>query len=110
MGCNCRIEMADAIAFYDFAYLNRKIRYAAEWKPTKDHLNEITSRATIQDIDSALMIKLSEDHRKELFKKHYSERLRILYDATENLITALQVRIKVMESERRESKYATNQP
>jgi len=102
---NLGSEMADAIAYYDYSYLNRKIRYAAEWQPTKTHLNSIMNRATVQDIDAALMTKLAEDHRKELIKKHYSERLKILYDSTETLITALQTRIRVIDNERKESKY-----
>lgn len=100
---NLGAEMADAIAMYDYAYLNRKVRYASEWNPTKQRLSKDLKRPTVQDIDSEIMMKLYDDHRRELFKKQYSERLKILYDSTETLITSLQTRIKVIENERRET-------
>jgi hypothetical protein len=102
---NLGSEMADAIAMYDYAYLNRKFRYASEWNPTKDKLSTALKKATVQDIDSTIMIKLYDDNRRELIKKHYSERLKILYDSTATLITALQTRIKVIDTERKESQY-----
>lgn len=101
---NLGVELADAIAHYDMSYTYRKIRYANEWKPTKDSLNKKLKRATIQDIDSEIMEKLEEDLLEEQKKKHYSERMRILYDATETLITALQSRLSILKQERFESR------
>lgn len=102
---NLGAEMADAVAMYDYSYLNRKIKYASEWKPTKDALNKKINRATIQDIDSTITEKLAEDQQKELMRKHYAERLRTLYDATETLISTIQTRIGILKQERSESRY-----
>lgn len=101
---NLGIELADAIAHYDMSYMYRKVRYANEWKPTKDSLNKKLTRATIQDIDSEIMGKLEEVLVGEQQRKHYSERMRILYDATETLITALQSRLSILKQERYESR------
>lgn len=97
-------EMADAIAYFDMSYLHRKIVYANEWKPTKDALNKTMTRATVQDIDSTIMEKISEEYQSELQRKHYAEQLRILYDSTETLITALQSRLGVLKQEAYESR------
>jgi len=86
------------------SYMYRKVRYANEWKPTKDALNKKLKRATIQDIDSEIMEKLENDLTEEQKKKHYSERMRILYDSTETLITALQSRLSILKAERYESR------
>jgi hypothetical protein len=102
---NLGIEMADAIAYYDFSYLHRKITYASEWKPTKQRLNETLNKATVQDIDSDIQQRIEEKSTEELKNKHYAERLRIVYDATETLISSLQTRLSVLKSERLESKY-----
>jgi len=101
---NLGIELADAIAHYDMSYMYRKVRYANEWKPTKDALNKKLTRATIQDIDSDIMEKLEEDLVNEQQRKHYSERMRILYDSTETLITALQSRLSILKQERYKSR------
>lgn len=102
---NLGAEMADAVAYYDLSYLNRKVRYAAEWKPTKDKLNKVLQRATVQDVDSVITEKLAKDYQEELKQKHYSERLKVLYDATETLITALQSRLGILKQERQEARY-----
>jgi len=101
---NLGVDLADAIAYYDMSYMYRKVRYANEWKPTKDALNKKLKRATIQDIDSEIMEKLEDDLTEEQKKKHYSERMRILYDSTETLITALQSRLSILKAERYESR------
>jgi len=101
---NLGVDLADAIAYYDMSYMYRKVRYANEWKPTKDALNKKLKRATIQDIDSEIMEKLENDLTEEQKKKHYSERMRILYDSTETLITALQSRLSILKAERYESR------
>ncbi len=102
---NLGAEMANAVTYYDLSYLNRKIRYAAEWKPTKDKLNKVLKRATIQDIDSAIQEKLANYQMDELQQKHYAETLRILYDSTGTLITTLQSRLSVLKQERREARH-----
>lgn len=102
---NLGMELADASSYYDFAYLHRKIRYAAEWKPTKEHLNAIMNKATIQDIDSAITEKIAEDQNREIELKHFADKLRVIYDSTETLITALQSRLSVLKAERIESRY-----
>lgn len=102
---NLGAEMANAVTYYDLSYLNRKIRYAAEWKPTKDKLSKTLKRATIQDIDSVIQEKLADTQMDELKQKHYAETLRILYDSTGTLITSLQSRLSVLKQERKESRY-----
>lgn len=102
---NLGVQLADASSYYDFAYLTRKIRYASEWKPTKDHLNQILNRATVQDIDSAITEKIAEDQVREIELKHFADKLKIIYDSTETLITALQSRLGVLKQERAESRY-----
>ena len=102
---NLGAEMANAVTYYDISYLNRKIRYAAEWKPTKDKLSRTLKRATIQDIDSAIQEKLADLQMDELKNKHYAEALKILYDSTETLITTLQSRLSVLKQERKEARY-----
>lgn len=97
-------EMADAISYFDISYMHRKITYANEWKPTKAELSKTITRATVQDIDSAIMEKIANEYEAELKSKHYSEQLRILYDSTETLITALQSRLGVLKAEMRESR------
>lgn len=101
---NLGIELADAIAHYDMSYMYRKVRYANEWKPTKDSLNKRLQRATIQDIDSEIMEKLEDDLVEEQKRKHYSERMKVLYDSTETLITALQSRLSILKQEQFESR------
>ncbi len=101
---NLGIEVANSIAFYDMAYLSRKVRYANEWKPTKDALNKKLQKATVADIDSEIMQKLEADIENELKGKHYSGQVRILYDSTETLITALQSRLSILKQERYESR------
>ncbi len=102
---NLGAEMANAVTYYDLSYLNRKIKYAAEWKPTKERLNKVMKRATIQDIDSEIQEKLADIQLAELKQKHYAETLRILYDSTETLITTLQSRLSVLKQERKEARY-----
>jgi hypothetical protein len=96
-------ELSDATAKYDFSYLYRKIRYANEWKPTKKKLNETLNKATVADTENAVLEKIEEDQRKEVENKHYADKLKILYDSTETLITALQSRLGVLKQERREA-------
>lgn len=98
-------EMADAVSYFDISYLHRKISYANEWKPTKAELNKVMTKATVQDVDSEVMIKISEEYENELKNKHYAEQLRILYDSTETLITALQSRLGVLKAEKYESRH-----
>lgn len=97
-------EMVDAVAYFDISYLHRKMSYANEWKPTKSELNKTMTKATVQDIDSEVMNKIAEEYEAELKNKHYAEQLRILYDSTETLITALQSRLGVLKAERYESR------
>jgi hypothetical protein len=96
-------ELSDATAKYDFSYLYRKIRFANEWKPTKKKLNETLNKATVADTESAVLEKIEEDQRKEVENKHYADKLKILYESTETLITALQSRLNVLKQERREA-------
>lgn len=100
-------ELADAMAFYDISYLTRKMRYASEWKPTKDELSKKLKRATIQDIDSTVLEKIAEDYEQEIKSKHRAEKLRILYDSTETLITAMQSRLNTLKAERIEARNQT---
>lgn len=102
---NLGAQMADASSYYDFAYLSRKIRYASEWKPTKTHLNEIMTRATVQDVDSEITNKIADDQYREIELKHLADKLKVIYDSTETLITALQSRLNVLKAERIESRY-----
>jgi hypothetical protein len=101
-------EMTDAVAYFDISYLHRKISYANEWKPTKAELNAKMTKATVQDVDSEVMIKIAEEYENELKNKHYAEQLRILYDSTETLITALQSRLGVLKAEQYEMRSANN--
>ena len=100
---NLGAEMADNMAYYDMSYLNRKLKYAGEWKPTKDKLSKTLKRATIQDIDAEILQKLAEDYQNEIKQKHFAERLSIMHKATETLITALQSRLSLLKIERREA-------
>lgn len=102
---NLGAEMANAIAYYDFSYLSRKINYASSWKPTKDKLNKVLKRATIQDIDTTIQGKMANDYVEELQHKHYAEQLKVLYSSTETLITSLQSRLGVLKQERREARH-----
>jgi hypothetical protein len=102
---NLGVEMADAVAYYDLSYLHRKVTYASEWKPTKDKLNKVLNKATIQDIDSVIQEKIAPENQEEIKQKHYAETLRILYDSTETLITALQSRLGVLKQERAEARH-----
>lgn len=102
---NLGAQMADASSYYDFAYLHRKIRYAAEWKPTKDALGRVLQRATVQDVDSAIIEKIADDQIRETELKHFADKLKVIYDSTETLITALQSRLGVLKQERVESRY-----
>jgi vancomycin resistance protein YoaR len=97
-------EMANAVAYYDISYTYRKMRYASEWKPTKDKLNKQLKRATIQDIDSEIMQQIADEQEAELKNKHYAEQLRTLYDSTETLITAMQSRLGILKQEMYESR------
>lgn len=98
-------EMADSVAYFDISYLHRKVSYANSWKPTKDRLNQEMKHATVQDIDSDIMGQISDEYENEIKNKHYAEQLRILYDSTETLITALQSRLGTLKQERFESRY-----
>jgi len=97
-------EMADATAYYDISYLNRKIIYANEWSPTKSKLSD-KFKPTVQDVDSKIQQKLADQQFEELQNKHFAEKLKILYDSTETLITALQSRLSTIKAERFETKY-----
>ena len=99
--------MANSVAMYDISYLHRKMRYASEWQPTKQALMEEIGKATVQDIESQVLQTIAEDQESELKNKHYAEQLRILYDSTETLITAMQSRLSVLKQERSESRYQT---
>jgi hypothetical protein len=101
---NLGAELADASSYYDFAYLHRKIRYASEWKPTKELLNRTMTKATVQDIDSAITEKIADVMGREIEIKHLADKLRVIYDSTETLITALQSRLGVLKQERIESR------
>jgi signal transduction histidine kinase len=97
-------ELADAAAFYDFAYMSRKVKYASEWSPTKKRLNEKLNRATNQDVDSAILEEMTDNYASEIEMKHYAESLKTLYQSTETLVTALQSRLSILKEERRETK------
>jgi len=97
--------MVNAVAYYDISYMHRKMRYANEWQPTKSHLNNVLNKATVQDVDNAIIKKLEDNLEEEVKYKHYAEQLRTLYDSTETLITALQTRLGVLKQERAESQY-----
>jgi len=103
---NLGAEMADAVAFHDISYTHRKIKYANEWKPTKDKLNKVMTRATVQDIDSVIIDKLKKEYQDEITQKHYAERLKVMYNATATLITSLQSRLGVLKQERSEARHA----
>lgn len=104
---NLGSELADAVAYFDISYLHRKLKYANEWKPTKEKLNKQMDRATVQDVDSAIMEKIAEDQENEIKAKHRAEQLRILYDSTETLITSMQSRLNVLKQERIEARSQT---
>ncbi len=96
-------EMANAVAKYDFSYLHRKIRYASEWKSNKVKLNKTMEKATVGDIEAETQQGILDELRLENENKHYGERLRILYDSTGTLISALQSRLNVLKTELRET-------
>lgn len=98
-------ELADAVAYYDISYANRKIRYANDWTPTKQKLTDLAGKATQQDIENDITKNIEEDILAEVKQKHYAERLRTLYNSTETLITALQTRLSVLKQERAETRY-----
>ena len=100
--------MADAVAKYDFSYLHRKVRYASEWNPTKQHLQALGGKATVSDIESELQKSLIEEFQLEIENKHFGETLRILYDSTGTLISALQSRLNMLKQERRETRHYNN--
>lgn len=102
---NLGTEVANSVAFYDMAYLSRKLKYANEWKPTKDAINKRINKATVADIDSEIMQKLEGDIEAELKGKHYAGQLKILYDSTETLITSLQSRLSILKQERYETRH-----
>lgn len=97
--------MVNAMAKYDFSYLHRKLRYASEWKPTKEALNAKLNKVVNADIESKLEQKIAEDREREISDKHMGEQLRILYDSTGTLITALQSRLGVLKRELTETKH-----
>ena len=97
--------MADAIAKYDFSYLHRKIRYASEWKSNKTKLNKQMEKATVGDIEAETQQNILDDLVLENENKHYGERLRILYDSTGTLISALQSRLNILKKEMQETAY-----
>lgn len=101
---NLGIEMANSVMKYDYSYINRKMKYASEWKPSKDKLNDELKKATVQDVDSYIMQKIQSVQIEELNSKFMAERLRVLYESTETLITALQSRLGVLKQERIEAK------
>jgi hypothetical protein len=96
-------EMSDAIAKYDFSYLSRKIKYAKEWKPTKEKLNAQLNKATVSDIENEIVNKISDIQSAEIENKHYADQLKTIYDSTETLITALQSRLGFLKQEMRET-------
>lgn len=98
-------EMANAVAFYDISYLHRKMRYASEWQPTKMSLTRELGKATVQDIETEVLLNIANEQESEIKSKHYAEQLRILYDSTETLITAMQSRLSMLKQEMRESSY-----
>lgn len=98
-------DMVDTMSEYDFSYLNRKIKFASEWKPTKKKLIEKYGKATISDIENRLLEEMAEEHQRELENKYTAEQARTLYDSTGTLITALQTRLKVLEKEKTETQY-----
>ncbi len=102
---NLGIDMVNAVAYADMSYLSRKITYASEWKPTKEHLTALANKVTVQDIESEVLIRIAELQENELKAKHYAEQLRILYDSTETLIMALQSRLSFLKQERQETRH-----
>jgi hypothetical protein len=96
-------EMADATAKYDFSYLSRKLRYASEWKPTKESLNATLNKVTVGDIENEVTKKIADVQAAEIENKHYADQLKTLYDSTETLITALQSRLGLLKQEMKET-------
>lgn len=96
-------EMSDATAKYDFSYLSRKIKYAKEWKPTKEKLNAQLNKVTVSDIENEIVNKISDIQSAEIENKHYADQLKTIYDSTETLITALQSRLGFLKQEMRET-------
>lgn len=102
---NLGVEMAKASSLYDLAYIERKFRYAAEWKPTKQKLYDLVGKATIQDIEAEVQKKINDQILEEQRKKQIAETLKAYYDTSETLITALQSRLGVLKAERFESRH-----
>jgi len=100
-------DMVNASAYYDISYINRKLTYASEWKPTKAKLNAQMNKATVQDIDSEITQGIAEKQENEIKAKHYAEQLKVLYDSTETLIMAMQSRLNLLKQERFESRSQT---
>ena len=97
--------MVDAIAKYDFSYLNRKIQYANEWQTQKVELNKKIDKLTNPDVEAEVQEQIKELLIEEIENKHYGERLRILYDSTSLMISALQSRLNVIKQEKVETSY-----
>jgi len=102
---NLGIDMVNAVAYADMSYLSRKMTYASEWNPTKQHLTAMANKATVQDIESEVLMKIADQQESELKAKHYAEQLRIMYDSTETLIMALQSRLGVLKQEKQETRH-----
>ena len=98
-------DMVNAVAYADMSYLSRKMTYASEWNPTKQHLTALANKATVQDIESEVAIKIAQIQEDEIKAKHYAEQLRILYGSTETLIMALQSRLGVLKMEKQETRH-----
>lgn len=96
---------SDAGILYDMTYGDRKFKRAGEWIAQKEESNKMINKLTNPDIEAIVEQKIRENVIDELEKKHFAERLKILFDSTALIVSTLQSRLSYLKSEKQETAY-----
>ena len=90
---------AKAVSKTNFAYANKKFRYADKWSPMKEKLNAL-GKATDSDVKAALDVKLKDDTDKHIKDQAISDKLSAVWESNQQIINSLASAIKVKLGER----------
>lgn len=109
---NLAVLASEAQSKTNFSMRYKIYQQSKHWNPIKTQLEEefakLNQRLVKADIESVLVDALWDTTQKEVFLQEISDRLTTLYDSTNQVMTALKMKINYLSREMAESKYNQN--
>jgi hypothetical protein len=89
----------------DFSYSFRKWSHASAWTPTKEKLQQMSSRVISNpDVEARVVADMKQESDKEILYKGYANRLAILLDTSGALERSISKRINILQSQMQDSR------